>query len=73
MPRAIIARYTNGETKRLDFNIPQRVTITGEEDHFHRAYEDARMILIGMKALDAALADESDEPVRYWIVSVIMD
>lgn len=61
---ATINRYQSGRNETITLEIPSRVTITGKEDHFDRAYEDARMAVAGMMAADAVtcLADE-DRPI----------
>lgn len=52
-----IRRYQH-ENVIIEVQVPQRVTITGKEDHFARAYEDAQQIIAGMRALDRALGND---------------
>jgi len=67
--RLKIDRYSSktGDTTPLDFDIPARVTITGKEDHWGRAVEDARLIIQGMQGLDLILGDDT---TRYHVKSL---
>lgn len=78
---ARINRYSSltGDTTSMEFHLPARVTVTGKEDHFARAYEDVGCILAGLRELDRALGNESTldangEPteviLRYDVVSI---
>lgn len=78
MPICKIIRYARGCRTQHEFQIPSRVTITGTENHFQRAYEDACLLMEGMSRLDADLYEQSESPVkgdsaRYWIESVSMN
>lgn len=66
MPRITIKVYDNGDTAEYKFDVPMRVTITGKEDHFRRAVEDADMI---QRGIDVMLAPDA----RSWVHSVVMD
>lgn len=52
----------------LQIEIPQRVTITGRENHYARAYEDAQMAIAGMRELDEKLGNA--DGTTYDIVSL---
>lgn len=53
---ATIRRYEAvAGNKTIELDIPQRVTITGREDHFARAYEDVQIAIAAMRALDTAM------------------
>lgn len=70
MFKATIRRYESVEgNKFIELDIPQRVTITGKEDFFERAYEDVCMAIRGMRQMDAALGlDKDDTTIRYSIM-----
>lgn len=65
-----IQRYTPAVTKEVEIQIPSRVVITGKEDHFARAYEDAHMAIAGMRSLDEK-PKEGDNPPIYRILSLL--
>lgn len=55
--------------------LPQHVTITGNEDHFHLAVQDAYQLIAGMRLLDTAMKldrDKDGKPVKiiYRILSI---
>ena len=66
MPRITIKVYDNGDTAEYKFDVPMRVTVTGKEDHFRRAVEDADMIERGMVAM-------CQPNTRVWVHAVTMD
>lgn len=69
MPLVTINQYYKGNNTEFKIQIPPRVTITGNEDHFERAFQDANMIVAGMQALTG----DTEEKPRYRIVSLRMD
>lgn len=79
MPVCEIRRYNPKTGETFVFKnvcIPPRVTTTGREDHFARAYEDAGMILEGMRQRDTMEFEPHtpfEEMPRYSIISVRME
>lgn len=65
---ATICRYYSGQKITRPIVIPGRVTVTGKEDHFGRAVDDAHMLIAGMREMDAITGKED---VRYWIASIM--
>jgi hypothetical protein len=62
-----LRRYSPVTTMNTMYSvmIPVRVTITGTEDHFARAYEDAHMVIAGMRAMDALREEDRDKEGKY--------
>ncbi len=58
---ATIPRYDGKTTKAVAFEaqLPQRVTITGREDFFARAYDDVSVAISVMRELDRAQGVEN--------------
>lgn len=70
MYKATIRRYVD-ENKFIEIQVPQRVTITGREDHFARACEDVDMAVAGMRAMDRALGLGEHPEVIYDVIEII--
>jgi hypothetical protein len=81
---ATIKCYTPADAGTSSFTfelqIPGRVTITGDEDHWGRATDDVEVALSALRAADYAKAKKdapADEAIdrvylpRYWVESLV--
>ena len=64
MITAKFIRYAGGESTAHEVALRMHTTITGKEDHFHLAYCDAEMIILGMRTGE-------QDPTAIWRISSI--
>lgn len=70
---AKIHRYQSGNSTVIEVLLPVHTTITGNENHFHFAFDDANLMIAGMREIDKLLLNAEAEPVRYSITSIEMN